>query len=119
MLKMLSLDADHVIGCEVDGKISSEDIDIIWNEIEKKFKDHEKLSVYVEVKDYRGISLDALFEDFKLAYKHFSDFSKKAVVTDKKWMKKLTPIVDKIFPNIEVKCFSFEDKDKAAQWVKS
>ncbi|NIP38744.1 MAG: STAS/SEC14 domain-containing protein [Candidatus Dadabacteria bacterium] len=119
MLNLIELNADHVIGCVVDGKIGSDDIEAIWNEIDRKFKSHEKLSVYVEVKDYGGISLDAFFEDLKHGFKHFSDFDKKAVVTDKKWMMKMAPVVDKIFPNIEVKCFSFEDKDKAIEWVKS
>ncbi len=119
MLSLIPMDADHVIGCVVDGKISSEDIDTIWNEIDRKLKDHKKLCVYVEVKDYGGISLDAFFEDFKHVFKHFGDFSKKAVVTEKNWMMKMAPVVDKIFPNIEVRCFSFEDKDKAVEWVQS
>ncbi len=119
MLKLKSLDAGHVIGCVVDGKISSDDIETIWNEIESKSKDHEKLSIYVEVKNYGGISLQAFFEDLKHGYKHFTGFSKKAVVTDKNWIKKMTPVVNKIFPNIEVKCFSFEDKDKVIEWVQN
>lgn len=119
MLELISLEADNVVACVVDGKISSQDIDTIWNEIDGKLKDNKKLSVYVEVKDYGGISIDAFFEDFKRAYKHFNHFSKKAVVTDKNWIKKITPVVDKIFPNIEVRCFSFEDKDKAIEWIKN
>lgn len=119
MLQLKSLDAGHVVGCVVDGKINSDDIDTIWKEIDRKFKGHEKLSIYVEVKNYGGISLDAFFEDLKRGYKHFSNFSKKAVVTDKNWIKKMTPVVNKIFPNIEVKCFSFEDKEKAIEWVQN
>jgi len=54
-----------------------------------------------------------------LGFKHFKDFDKKAVVTDKTWMKKITPLINKLFPNIEVKCFSFKDKNEAVEWVKS
>jgi len=119
MLEILSLDADNVIGCAVDGKINSEDIEKISNIIDEKLKTHEKLRVYVEVNNLDGISLDALFKDLKLGFKHFNHFDKKAVVTDKAWMKNITPVINKIFSNIEVKCFCFEDKDEAVQWVKS
>jgi hypothetical protein len=119
MLEILSLDADNVIGCVIDGKINAEDIEKISKEIDDKLKTHKKLRVYVEVKNLGGISLDAFFEDLKLGFRHFKNFDKKAVVTDKGWMMKVAPIVDKIFSSIEVKCFSFEDKDEAVKWVKS
>ena len=57
MLKILSLDADNVIGCAVDGKINIEDIEIISNIIDEKLKTHDKLRVYVEVNNLDGISL--------------------------------------------------------------
>jgi len=119
MLEILSLDADNVIGCTVDGKISSEDIEQISNVIDEKLKTHDKLRVYVEVNNLDGISLDALSKDLKLGFKHFNHFDKKAVVTDKGWMLKIAHTLDKIFSNIEVKCFCFEDKEEAVQWVKS
>ena len=119
MLEILSLYADNVIGCAVDGKINSEDIEKISNIIDEKLKTHEKLRVYVEVNNLDGISLDAFFKDLKLGFKHFNHFNKKAVVTDKVWMKNITTVINKIFSNIEVKCFCFEDKNEAVQWVKS
>ena len=55
----------------------------------------------------------------KLGFKHFNNFDKKAVVTVKGWMMKIAHTIEKIFLNIEVKCFCFEDKEEAVQWVKS
>jgi hypothetical protein len=119
MIDIIPTNTDNVIGCKIDGKINAEDIERIANYIEDKFVKNKKLRIYVEVIKVEGISLEAIFKDLKLGIKHFNDFDKKAVVTEKEWMKKVAVIADKIFPNIEVRCFSFEDKEKALEWAKT
>lgn len=119
MIDIIPTNTDNVVGCKVDGKINTEDIEKLANYIEDKLLKNKKLRIYVEVAKLEGISLEALFKDLKLGIKHFSDFDKKAVVTDKAWMKKVAAIADKIFPNIEVRCFSFEEKEKALEWAKT
>ena len=119
MIEIIDLKDSNIIGCIIDGKINTEDIKRISDIVEDKLKKHYKLRVYVEVINLGGISLHALMNDFKLGIKHYNKFEKKAVVTDKGWMKSLTPIVDKLFTNIEVKSFSFEDKKEALDWVRN
>lgn len=119
MIQIIRTNTDNLIACRIDGKINTEDIERIANYIEDKFVKNKKLRIYVEVIKLEGISLEALFKDLKLGIKHFSDFDKKAVVTDKKWMKKVAAIADKLFPNIEVKCFSIQEKEKALEWAKT
>jgi len=119
MIDIIHTDADNIVGCRIDGKINTADIEKVANYIEEKLKTNRKLRIYVEVKRLKGISLEAFFKDFKFGIKHFNDFEKKAVVTDKEWMKKAAVIADKLFPNIEVRCFSYEDKEKALEWAES
>jgi intergrase/recombinase len=118
MIDIISTNTDNVIGCKIDGKINREDIEKLANYIEDKLLKNKNLRVYVEVAKLEGISLEALFKNLRLGIKHFNDFDKKAVVTDTKWMKKVAAVADKIFPNIEVRCFSFEEKQKALEWAK-
>ncbi|MGB7290719.1 MAG: STAS/SEC14 domain-containing protein [Thermodesulfobacteriota bacterium] len=118
MIEIIPTETDNLIGCKIDGKVKTEDIEKVANYIEDKFTKNKRLRIYVEVVKLEGISLEALFKDLKLGIKHFKDFDKKAVVTDKEWMKKVAAIADKIFPNIDVKCFSFEEKEKALEWAK-
>lgn len=119
MIDIIPTDADNVIGCKIVAKINTEDIERLANYIEDKLLKNKQLRIYVEVTKLEGISLDALFKDLKLGIKHFNDFDKKAVVTNKEWMKRVAVIADKIFPNIEVRCFSFEEKEKALEWAKT
>jgi intergrase/recombinase len=118
MIDTIPTNSEHVIGCKIDGRINKEDIEKLETYIEDKLSKNKKLRIYVEVLKLEGISLEAVFKDLKLGIKHFNDFDKKAVVTDKDWMKKVAAIADKIFLNIEVRCFSFEDKEKALEWAK-
>jgi hypothetical protein len=117
MIEIIPTITDNVIGCKIDGKINREDIEKLANYIEEKLLNDKNLRIYVEVANLEGISLEAFFKDLKLGIRHFNDFDKKAVVTDKKWMKKVAVVADRIFPNIELRCFSFEEKEKALEWA--
>lgn len=116
MIDIIPTNADNVIGCRIDGKIDTGDIETVAEYIEDKIMQDKKQRIYVELIKLEGISLEALFKNLKLGIKHFNDFDKKAIITDKGWIKKVAAIADKIFPNIEVKCFSFEEK--ALEWAK-
>jgi len=117
MVKIIDFDNDKVIGMAMDGKISTEDIEHVAALCVDKFERNKQLSIYVEMESFEGISLEAFFKDLKFGIKNFGKFDKKAVVTDKGWVKKLGEISDKLFGSIEIKCFSFEETDEARKWV--
>jgi len=117
MVKIIDFENEKVIGMSIDGKIETGDIELVATLCEKKFKKNEKLSIYVEMKSFNGISLEAFFKDLKFGIKNFGKFDKKAVVTDKSWIKKLGNFSDKLFGSIEIKCFSFEEKNEAQKWA--
>jgi hypothetical protein len=109
---------DNVIGIEIDGKITKTDIEKISLLVEEKLQRNQKLRVYVELKNLGGITLNALLEDLKLAFKHLKDFDKKAVICDVNWRMELAWLTAKLFPHIEVKCFNWSDIDEAKNWLK-
>jgi hypothetical protein len=117
MIEIIDFESEKVIGVAMKGKINSGDIELVTKLAEEKFEKYEKLSVYVEMERFEGISLEAFFKDLKFGIKNFGKFDKKAVVTDKSWIKKLGEFSDKLFSSIEIKCFSFEEKDEAVKWV--
>ena len=117
MIEIIDFDNEKVLGVAIKGKISTGDIEKTAKLAKEKFKLSEKLSIYVEMETFEGISIAAFFKDLKFGLKNFGKFDKKAVVTDKAWVKKLGEFSDKLFGSIEIKCFSFEEKDAAKQWV--
>ncbi len=117
MIEILPITVDHVIGIRILGKISKEDIERIIQTVRASMdQTDKKLGVYVELVDWGGISLDALWEDLKFGLPNLSRFAKKAVVTDKTWVATLAEI-GRFFPGIEVRCYPFEEKDLALQWI--
>ncbi|MGB3509339.1 MAG: STAS/SEC14 domain-containing protein [Microcoleaceae cyanobacterium] len=119
MIEIIPTPNENIVGFNIDGKIETSDIDKVTNLVEQRLKSQTKLRVYVEVKNLQGISLEAFWEDLKFALRHLKDFDKKAVVCEEGWMTKLAAASNKIFTNIEVKCFTFSEKDQAMEWVKS
>lgn len=118
MIEILDVGAGNIIGCKIDGKIDNDDILKISRLVDDKIQIYTKLRVYVELINLEGISFEALMNDLKLAVKHYSKFERKAVVTDKKWIQTISPIAGRLFPGIEVKCFSFADRDRAVEWIR-
>ena len=117
MVKIIDFDNEKVIGLSLDGKIQTEDIELVASICENRFDKFEKLSIYVEIESFEGLSIEAFFKDLKFGIKNFGKFDKKAVVTDKNWVKKLGEVSDKLFSSIEIRCFSFDEIDEARSWV--
>jgi len=117
MIELIEIESSKAIGLRVSGKIEEEDIKLVIDAVNEKFKYEEKLAIYVELVEFGGISMKALIEDIKFAFPNLKKFTKKAVVSDKSWHETLTEISDKLFPFIELKHFGIEEKEKAKLWV--
>ncbi|NEO55497.1 MAG: STAS/SEC14 domain-containing protein [Okeania sp. SIO3B5] len=120
MMEIILLANQNIIGLSIDGKIEISDIEKVKSLVEERLKSQTKLRVYVEVKSFQGISVEALWEDLKFGLGHLKYFDKKAVVCDAAWVNKLTIAGNKIFSNmthIEAKCFSWSEKDQALEWI--
>ncbi|MEM9193549.1 MAG: STAS/SEC14 domain-containing protein [Myxococcota bacterium] len=119
MLTILDIGAPNVIGLEIDGKIEIDDINRVKTVVEEQLQNHDKLRIYVELNEIGGISLEALWEDLKLAFGNWSRWSHKAVVSDKEWLTGFTEVADKLFPSIHVKHFTWDQKEEARAWIRT
>lgn len=117
MLTILELDADNVVAIGLNGKISTEQFDQVAALVEEKLQRHEKIRIYAEIISFGGMSINTFFKDMKLALRHWKRFDKEAVVTDKKWLQKVSEIGGKLFPGIDVRVFSTTEAETARQWV--
>lgn len=117
MITLMSLDCPSVIALSIEGKIKREDIDKISQAIEEKLQHSPHLQAYVEVKQLGWITPDALLEDLKIGFNHFQDFDRKAVVCDAQWIKALLPLARRLFPALEVACFTWSEQEQARLWI--
>lgn len=117
MIEEISFLADNVIGFCIAGKVETQDMTKVIDRIKTVIASCDTVNIYVEIEKFDGVSLGALIEEIKFVFPIFTKFKKEAIVSSKEWIKKFTAIADKLFPSIEVKHFSFEEKDQALKWV--
>jgi len=106
-----------IVGVRIDGGIETQDVRHLAALIDERLQSYRPLQVYVEVRHLGGISPEALWEDLKLAFGHFKDFDRKAVVCDRGWLSRLADLSNRLVSGIEVRCFSWDEKDAAIAWL--
>ena len=78
-------ETNAVIKAIVTGKIAKEDLESSLPEVEKGIAKHGKIYVLIELQDFEGSDLEALWEQMKFDTKHFDNIERIAVVGEKKW----------------------------------
>ncbi len=117
MIELLDMQSDKVVGMVIRGKIEKPGIEKVYAEVNAKLAKQDKISVYVEIDKFKGISFDAMVVDIKEGIPKLRKLEKKAVVSSAKWIEVFTKVGDKLWPSIEVKHFSPEQKEEAKAWV--
>jgi hypothetical protein len=121
MIETIRFDEPNVVGLRLDGKIDNDSYDRTIAEIQNALDNNDKIRIYAEVVKFGGISVEKFFENFKVKFGFFKEldkFEKEAIVSDKQWIEGLVKAGDKLFPSVEVRYFSFDDKEDALAWVK-
>ena len=120
MLEVIDIGVENAVAYRFGGKITEEEMTTILTIFKEKIEKGEKLIVYQEVVSIGGVELDAMIEKFKFFRDvGLSHFDRIAVVAHTKWLHKLVDLEDKIFPNINMKGFSADEKDQAVEFLKS
>ena len=119
MLELIPFDEGNIIGFRLTGYIEDEKFDEAVSMIEEMLKHHKKLRVYAEIEKVGGMSVNTFMKDIHFKLRHWMDFEKEAVVSDKGWIDSWVNFASRFFPQIEVKHFSIDESDKAKEWIKA
>jgi hypothetical protein len=120
MLEIIDIGIENAVAFRWGGKITEAEMKSVFFALKEKIKDYGKISVYQEIESIGGVEFEGIVEELRFL-KEFglSNFSKIAIVTDKKWLKKIAKIEDKIFKNINIKCYSIDEKNAAVEFLKN
>jgi len=100
----------------VQGKLEKHDYQDFIPGVEKRIKTHGKISLLLNVSNFHGWSLGALWEDLKFDARHYNDVERLAMVSrnsDKKWM----VTISRPFTAAEVRFFPEDAHETARKWV--
>jgi hypothetical protein len=101
---------------KLSGKLTKHDYEQFVPETERRIKQHGKLRMLVEMHDFHGWELGALWEDIKFDVKHFAHIERLALVGEKKWEAGMAAFC-KPFTMATVRYFDAADHDGAVAWL--
>ena len=118
MLEIIPFEEENIIGFRLRGKIEDSEFDETIRIIEEKLKLHKKLRVYAEIEEFKGMSVNTFMKDIHYSLRYWRNFDKEAVVSDKGWLKTWVGIAGSIVPGVEVRHFTFDEKEEAKEWIR-
>lgn len=111
---------DHVAAFRISGTLKAEDYDRMIPQIEDKLQEHEEIGVFADMEGFEDMTGEAIRRDIKYGIDKLGElhrFRRAAIATDKQWMKTATEFAAVLFPQIEARVFSTDEKDQALAWV--
>jgi hypothetical protein len=117
---MLTLEEDaggKLLSLVISGKLTKEDYQKFVPKVEDLIKQHGKVRIVMQMRDFHGWEMGALWEDIKFDVKHFRDIERLAMVGDSKWEAGMA-VFCKPFTTAKIKYFDTGKVDEAAQWVR-
>jgi hypothetical protein len=120
------LEVIHSAGNRIDvvlnGKI---DLNAMKQALDDFLKESENIEggvMLYRIEDFQFPSLAAIAHELSrmpTLLKLMKKFKRIAVLSDKKWLKKISELEGKFFRNLEIKAFDFKDIELAEHWLKS
>ncbi len=115
------LDApDHVAAYRISGKLTADDFDRVVEHLEAKLARHERVGVVVDMTGFHDLTLEAAGKDLRYGFSKIAQlkrFPRKALITDKQWVRAVVGAAGAIVPFVEVRTFESEESAAAIAWA--
>jgi hypothetical protein len=109
---------EGTLGFKISGDVTGRDYDsVLTPAIDKAIEKFDRIRLLALVgQDFKGYSLDAIWDDTKLGLRHWSGFDRVAVVTDVGWMQMGVKAMAFMMP-CPVQLFTHDELDDAKRWL--
>ena len=105
-----------IVTLVIEGKLEKADYEAFTPQLEQYLAREDKIRLMVELRDFKGFSPGAMWEDAKFGAKHFNDIDRLAVVGDKAWERAMTAFA-KPFTTAKVRYFDESQRQEARRWI--
>lgn len=117
MYQLLPESQRGFVALQLSGKLDASDYEGIIPILESRIREHGKLRLYWEMRDFEGWTLGGLWADGGFDRRHANDFTHIALVGEKRWQEWMTKLM-KPFTSAEVKYFDLGEREQALSWTK-
>lgn len=116
MFHIMPESAANLICIKVSGKLTDADYKAFIPKVEEVIEEFGIIRFYVDILDLDGWEWRAAWDDFAFGINHWKDFSKMAIVGDKRWIELSALIASKI-TKADVRFFDRSCAAEALIWV--
>lgn len=102
---------------QLSGKLTKEDYQHFVPTVERLIQQQGKIRLLVQMRDFHGWTLGALWEDIKFDVKHLSDIERLAFVGDRKWEVGMAAFC-KPFTRALIRYYDESKYEEALGWIK-
>jgi len=118
MLQFLPVLDSNTIAIRATGKLTHEDYQAFLPKLEEQIKQSGKVSILIELDNFKGWELKAAKDDVEFVFKHAEDIERVAIVGDKAWERWMAAMVKPFILFADVKYFNREDLQAAWDWLR-
>ena len=114
MLTFAERSMGNLLDVQIRGKLTHEDYQRFKHRLEDLIQQYGKVRVLLELEDFHGAELAAVWDDFTFGLRHLGAFQRCAVVGDKAWEGWVVGLGKPFF---RVKYFDGSERDEAWRWL--
>jgi len=107
---------DSFVALEIGGTLKTNDYQDMVPLLEDRIAKFGKIALLMDLRDFHAITPGALWADTKFDLKHTGDFTRIAVVGDKRWHEWFTGLM-KPFTSAEIRYFETPERQAACAWA--
>jgi hypothetical protein len=115
-LEIKSENGGKLLVVHLTGKLHRDDYQRLGPAVEQAIQQHGKVRMLVEMRNFHGWDMAALWEDVKFDIKHFRDIERLALVGDKTWEQGMATFC-KPFTTATIRYFPVEQAAAAREWI--
>jgi len=105
-----------LIRVKLSGRLTHEDYQQFVPEMERLIEEHGKIRILMEMADFHGWEMSALWDDLKFDMKHFAHIERIAMVGETAWEKGMA-VFCKPFTTAKVRYFDHTKAPEAEDWI--
>ena len=116
--ELKEIESGNVLEIYLTGKLLKKDYAAFVPAVERMVKQHGKIRVLMQMRDFHGWTAGALWEEVKFDAKHFNDIERVAIVGETRWEQGMAAF-GKPFTTAQVRYFDQGTLDEARAWIAS
>jgi hypothetical protein len=106
----------RILVIKLTGKLTKNDYEQFAPEVERLIKQHGKLRMLVQMHDFHGWTVGALWQDIKFDLKYFRQIERLALVGEKTWEHGMATFC-KPFTTATIRYFDRSEAEQAEEWI--